>query len=759
MGQDFRTVEQQLQRTSDQFSILGKSLTEKDTRIQEATQQITSLHQVIADKDAGLAGKDSRILEAEQQIAAKDTRILEAEQQIAAKDLRILEVEQQIAGLHTLITAKDTRILEAEQQIAGLHTLIAAKDREILEQDQKILFSEQYIASLLSQVKETNAGIVARDLEIAGIKDSITYQCTAKFHKNVIEVLFPRNSGQREVYDLGLKSGRILINDGFRKLVWSYHERNRTRKREKELRERSDENTIPVSAVRRDEVTGVPAITLPEPQPDVEISVIIPVHNKVRYTLSCLASLAQKTTGTSYEVIVVDDASTDDTAEQLRHIGNLTIIRNPRNLGFVDSCNRGAEAASGKFLFFLNNDTEVTENWALPLLDLIKKEDVGAVGVKLVYPDGTLQEAGGIIWNDASGWNYGRMDNADKPEYNFIRDVDYCSGAALLVKRDLFTTLKGFDLRFRPGYYEDTDVCFAIRNLGYRVLYQPRSCITHHEGITSGTDLSAGMKQYQEINKQKFLEKWKDTLQADHFSPDPKNVMKARSRKEGRSILVIDHYVPTYDRDSGSCRMFNILKILAELHKNVTFISENLLKIEPYTTVMQQKGIEVLYCPFIQTIEFHLLEKGQTYDIVVLSRAHIAIKYIDLIRKYCPHAKIIFDTVDLQFLRLSRQAGVENNPAVLKEADSIRKTELGLARMVHSTWVVSAVEQELLLKEEPSLHVDVVSNIHDIHRGNKPFQERQDLLFIGGFAHPPNVDAMKWFVSAIFPGLNQRYPE
>ena len=199
----------------------------------------------------------------------------------------------------------------------------------------------------------------------------------------------------------------------------------------------------------------------------------------------------------------------------------MKILRNPENVGFIMSCNRGAEAAQGDILVFLNNDTLPLSGWLSPLLRILRDNpEAGAVGGKLIYQDGTLQEAGGVIFSDGSACNFGKFDKTpNAPLYDFLREVDYCSGALLATRRAVFLELGGFDERFNPAYYEDADYCFSLRARGYRVYYQPESVVIHFEGVSSGTDTNTGVKSYQAVNRRKFIEKWREALR--HYYPAP----------------------------------------------------------------------------------------------------------------------------------------------------------------------------------------------------------------------------------------------
>ncbi len=253
------------------------------------------------------------------------------------------------------------------------------------------------------------------------------------------------------------------------------------------------------------------------------VSIVIPVFNKALYTYNCLLSLIACDTEISKEVIIINNASSDETATLLTQLeGAFQIINNEENQGFVQACRQGGAIAKGEFILFLNNDTQVTPGWLSNMINLIDNDpSIGITGSKLIYPDGRLQEAGGIIFNDASGWNYGRLQDPTNPQFNQSREVDYCSGASLMIRQDLWHQLGGFDMRYAPAYYEDTDLCFAARDAGYKVFYCHNSEVIHHEGITAGTDINSGYKAYQAINKKKFQAKWWNVLSTNHPAPPP----------------------------------------------------------------------------------------------------------------------------------------------------------------------------------------------------------------------------------------------
>jgi len=246
-----------------------------------------------------------------------------------------------------------------------------------------------------------------------------------------------------------------------------------------------------------------------------KVSIIIAVYNNLPYTYNCLRALSEHIGDQyTYEVIVVNDNSEDKTASVLSQVDNIIIISNTENKGFVLSCNIGAFVAKGEYLCFLNNDTIVQKGWLENLIILLDNDKtIGIAGSKLIFGDGDLQEAGGIVWRDGETTHYGRRGDSKNKKYNFAREVDYCSGASLMISKEDFDLLNGFDERFVPGYFEDTDLCLSLKyKLHKKVIYQPLSVAIHYEGVTSGRSILTGMKQYQQINAIKFRNKWQEEL-------------------------------------------------------------------------------------------------------------------------------------------------------------------------------------------------------------------------------------------------------
>jgi GT2 family glycosyltransferase len=458
------------------------------------------------------------------------------------------------------------------------------------------------------------------------------------------------------------------------------------------------------------------------------------------------------------EVIIVDDASPDQSIQALRTIEGLRLVENGQNLGFVGSCNTGAKAARGKYLVFLNNDTQVTSGWLDALLNCFAEEpDCGLAGSRLVYPDGRLQEAGGWVFSDGTSWNVGRFDSRTASAYSYRRRTDYLSGAAIMIRRDLFLELGGFDERYAPAYYEDTDLAFAVRDAGFSVFYEPNSVVVHCEGISAGTDLSAGMKQYQVVNRAKFVEKWQARLQEQPAPGTP--ITQLWQRYTRGHILVVDVTTPDPSRDSGSLRLFEILRILHHEGWRVSFAPDDGFADDASIAALGSLGVQVLCRPEITQLPKWLKQHGASLHAIMLCRHTVAGQYTELVRRMAPQAKLILDTVDLHFVREQRAAELDDSPSLRRQAEASRRSELALIEQCDVSFVVSPEEQALLQRLAPHARVELLSNIHLVHGRQHPYAGRQDLVFIGGYGHPPNADAIHWIADKLVPPLHAAFPD
>ncbi len=642
-----------------------------------------------------------------------------ADGELVRSDLQQLQEKGDESARRLAAAVADLEVARADLEVAhadleaahaDLDDAVAARDAACAQTERLTVELDTAQSRLEAKRDEVRA---LRDVatELTVIKDSHFYRIALRY-RAMIERLAPSNSRRRHLYHAAVRTV---------------------------LRVGGGSQAIPSDS---------PTISLPRAA-NPTVSIIIPVHDHWDLTAACLRSIADDSPAASYEVIVVDDASADASSRSLAMVEGIVPIYLERNHGFLGAVSAGIAAAQGRYVLLLNNDTVVTRGWLDALVDTAGSDlSVGVVGAKLVYPDGRLQEAGAIVWQDGSAWNYGRGAVASDPAFNTPREVDYCSGACLLIRRELLEASGGLDMAFAPGYYDDADLAFTARKLGFRVVYQPRATVVHLEGASHGTDVASGIKRYQVINQKRFCEKWKVELAAQ-VPPDPALARVASWRVASGRALVIDHEIPKPDRDSGSVRISALMGLLKDLGYAVTFLPHNGAEWPEYAQSLRDHGVEVLtgahdLGPFLEETRIAL-------RLAILCRPDPAWAYLPQIRELSPDTKIVYDTVDLHFLRIQREAQLLGNSELARRAERLRDVEIALMRCADAAFVVSAVERDRIAGESGGSPVHVIPNIHRSWLSGPGFDERDGLLFVGSFSHPPNVDASRWLVEEILP--------
>ncbi len=489
-----------------------------------------------------------------------------------------------------------------------------------------------------------------------------------------------------------------------------------------------------------------------------DVSIIVPVYGQLGFTLNCLHSLLQHRARASFEVIVVDDASPDQSGQLLPSVRGIRVLRQRENGGFIASCNAGAAQALGRHILLLNNDTRLVPGWLDALLDSFAQlPEAGLVGSKMLYPDGSLQEAGGIVWRDGSAWNYGRNDDPNRPQYSYAREADYISGCSIVLPARLWRELGGFDAHYTPAYCEDADLAFRVRQKGLRVWFQPQSRVIHYEGKTSGTDTRQGVKAYQVTNARKLFLRWRRVLEGHRRNGEAPFL--ERERRVTRRALIVDASAPTPKQDAGSVTTTLTLRLFQQLGYKAHFVPQDNFLFQPeYTTDLQATGIDVAYAPYELSFDTYIARYGWSFDVVLVYRVGVLEQVLSDLRRHAPQACVLFHNMDLHFLRMERQARLANNMAGLAAASEMKTRELDLIAKVDCTITHSTYERDLLAAELPHAPVVVWPFMFEFHGTEIGFAPRRDFVFLGGYRHGPNVDAVQFFATEILPLIRAQEP-
>ncbi len=493
--------------------------------------------------------------------------------------------------------------------------------------------------------------------------------------------------------------------------------------------------------------------------PQVEypsVSIILILYNRAELTLSCLYSILRNSFK-SIEVVIVDNCSSDRTRKLLERVRGAKIILNEENKHFLLACNQASQLATADYLLFLNNDAQILGDSINVALQTIKSSpDIGAVGGKIILPDGTLQEAGNIIWRDGSCLGYGRGDEPQAPQYMFRREVDYCSGAFLLTSRELFLKLAGFDRAYQPAYYEETDYCVKLHKAGKKIVYEPNVAILHYEfGSSSCSDRAI---ELQKRNQQIFVERHRDWLQFQ-YAPDLSKILFASNRSTCRRILFIDDRIPHPHLGSGYTRSHGILTRMVNLGYFVTFYGTDLSYLEDWHDIYADidRQVEIVTGSGLEGLEKFLRARKNYYHIVFISRPH-NMNHLNYLaardKNLLAGMKVIYDAEALYTLRQLEQIKLKGETISTEKREKLIAEEINLARQSDRIIAVSAREKQRFI-ERGYQNVTVLGHALNPTPTPNSFHQRQHLLFVGSIyeLESPNADSILWFGKEIFPSI------
>jgi GT2 family glycosyltransferase len=486
-----------------------------------------------------------------------------------------------------------------------------------------------------------------------------------------------------------------------------------------------------------------------------ELSIVLILWNKCELTYMCLKSLLQLSSqSVPYELLIIDNASEDRTNVLLDRLVGVRIVKNSENVGFLKACNQARDIVKGKYLLFLNNDTEVYPGAIEAAMSTLKSDDsYGAVGARVILPNNTLQEGGNIMWNDGTCLGYARGLDPYAPEAMFLRETDYCSGAFLLTRTALFRQLGGFDERYLPAYYEETDFCISLRRLGYKIMYEPRAVINHFE--FGSAEMSSRAMEWMGRNRIKFFDKHKEFL-ATHPAPHPNQLLHYRTPVKRKRLLYIEDRVPHTMLGAGFPRSNMIVNMMVQLGYDVT-IYPTFEPPEAWSTVYSDidRSVEVILNKFARSLPKFLEERKDYFDVIWVCRPHnmqtLLKSGFDL-----KTVKVVYDAEALFSERLKLEAKVRPVPA--KDIHRAVKEEYDIANHVSHIVSVSEYEAGLFRKQAPKAAVSVLGHDYGVDPSDRGFSDRSGIVFFGSLhgMDSPNADSLFWFLDKILPLIQSR---
>ncbi|MCE7057565.1 glycosyltransferase [Algoriphagus sp. AGSA1] len=469
-----------------------------------------------------------------------------------------------------------------------------------------------------------------------------------------------------------------------------------------------------------------------------QVTLLVLCSDSLSDLVNFLESLERSCKGVEKELILIMEEGNEEVVQyMMKNIEGVSVRYSSYQNGIRESINLAVSEAKGEYFTILKPAVLLQGDWLQVLLtEFDKDQNIGMVSAKVLSSDGLLYEAGSFIDFDFQVKSYGNSDFPERPKYNFIRELECASGWHSLIRKSDFEQVGGIEMdESLSKSFSKFSLAFR-QKLGKKIVYTPQAEMIKLDSPRQMVELS---------------ESWevqKEGLSARSSSSDA----NARKLLSPKSMLFIDIGLPEYDRDSGSLRAFYLLKLLKELGNHVIIVPRKGIAASPYHEELINLGIEVLYgFPDRKGMFKELKSLLPSIDFAWICRPQLNSEF-EWIFKVNPRIKWIFDTIDLHYVRLEREAELFGNKRLMRKSSRFKRLELAIASKADLTLTVTEDEKGLL-NDKGIKNVAVIPNVHEPHqiRDYPSFAERKGLLFIGSYHHPPNIDAVKWWIEEIMP--------
>lgn len=491
-----------------------------------------------------------------------------------------------------------------------------------------------------------------------------------------------------------------------------------------------------------------------------QLSVIMVLHNKYALTMQALASLRANYAG-ALQVIIVDSASSDETTRIEQVVRGVRVLRYRYNIGYLDGCNAALAEVRAPVVLYLNNDLRLYPHAIRNALSRLNSSDeIAAVGAKLIRSNMWLQEAGSIIWRDGATYGYRRQDNPSIPEANFVRDVDYCSAAFLMVRSATAHALNGYDTIYRPAYFEDTDFCLRIVRSGKRIVYDPSVVVEHLEFGSAG---NAGSHAQIQINYRIFGKQHQEYLR-QQLPAHVRNAVLARSHRGGRRrVLFIEDRIPLRSLGSGYVRSNDLVWAMSRLGLQVT-VFPVLPRPASHLDLATDfpDDVELMAQSDLSDLNAFIEERAGYYDLIWIGRTHNLTRLLPVLTeqsRHLPVDSVVLDTEVIAAPRAIEKARFHPPKEKLLSLGEMVSRELETAHYCQKIVVVSA-HDAALVREAGYENVSILGHALAARPDPRGFEERRDILFVGALhdEDAPNFDSLFWLINDVLPELDEYLP-